>query len=30
MDPVVPQEVITELTQILANLVQGDNEIRTR
>ena len=30
MDPVVPQEVIGELTQILSNLVLGDNDIRAR
>ncbi|KAA1478264.1 ARM repeat-containing protein [Dentipellis sp. KUC8613] len=29
MDPVVPAEVTAELTQILSNLVLGDNEIRT-
>ncbi|TFY78196.1 hypothetical protein EWM64_g5813 [Hericium alpestre] len=29
MEPVVPAEVSTELTQILSNLVLGDNEIRT-
>ncbi|EMD36115.1 hypothetical protein CERSUDRAFT_156882 [Gelatoporia subvermispora B] len=29
MDPVVPAEVTTELTQILSNLVLGDNDIRT-
>ncbi|KAJ8091013.1 importin subunit beta-3 [Marasmius tenuissimus] len=28
MDPVVPQEITNELTQILSNLVLGDNEIR--
>ncbi|KAF9445877.1 ARM repeat-containing protein [Macrolepiota fuliginosa MF-IS2] len=28
MDPVVPPEITAELTQILSNLVQGDNEIR--
>jgi hypothetical protein len=27
---VVPQETIQELTQILSNLVLGDNEIRAR
>ena len=30
MDPVVPQEVTTELTQILSNLVLGDNQIRSK
>ena len=30
MEPVVPPEVTVELTQILSNLVLGDNEIRTR
>jgi hypothetical protein len=30
MDPVVPQEITAELTQILSNLVQGDNEIRQK
>ncbi|KII95405.1 hypothetical protein PLICRDRAFT_86789 [Plicaturopsis crispa FD-325 SS-3] len=29
MDPVVPQEITAELTQILSNLVLGDNEIRS-
>ncbi|KAH7909589.1 ARM repeat-containing protein [Hygrophoropsis aurantiaca] len=28
MEAVVPQEIMTELTQILANLVLGDNQIR--
>ncbi|KAF9256190.1 ARM repeat-containing protein [Marasmius fiardii PR-910] len=28
MEPVVPQEITNELTQILSNLVLGDNEIR--
>jgi hypothetical protein len=27
---VVPQETISELTQILSNLVLGDNDIRAR
>lgn len=30
MESVVPQEIITELTQILSNLVLGDNEIRSK
>lgn len=30
MDPVVPPEITAELTQILSNLVQGDNEIRQK
>ena len=30
MDSVVPQEVTTELTQILSNLVLGDNQIRSK
>ena len=30
MDPVVPPQVTTELTQILSNLVLGDNEIRSK
>jgi hypothetical protein len=30
MDPVVPQEITAELTQILSNLVLGDNEIRSK
>lgn len=30
MDPVVPQEITAELTQILANLVLGDNKIRSK
>jgi hypothetical protein len=30
MDPVVPQEVTAELTQILSNLVLGDNQIRSK
>lgn len=30
MDAVVPQEITTELTQILANLVLGDNKIRSK
>ena len=30
MEAVVPQEITTELTQILANLVLGDNNIRTK
>lgn len=30
MEPVVPPEVTAELTQILSNLVLGDNDIRTR
>ncbi|KAL4079008.1 armadillo-type protein [Scleroderma citrinum] len=29
MEPVVPPEITAELTQILANLVLGDNEIRS-
>ncbi|KAJ4482034.1 armadillo-type protein [Lentinula aciculospora] len=29
MDPVVPPEITAELTQILSNLVLGDNEIRS-
>ncbi|KIK57273.1 hypothetical protein GYMLUDRAFT_263322 [Collybiopsis luxurians FD-317 M1] len=29
MEPVVPQEITAELTQILSNLVLGDNEIRS-
>ncbi|KAF5347677.1 hypothetical protein D9758_014842 [Tetrapyrgos nigripes] len=29
MDPVVPHEITAELTQILSNLVLGDNEIRS-
>ncbi|KAJ6514536.1 armadillo-type protein [Mycena vulgaris] len=29
MDAVVPQEITTELTQILSNLLLGDNEIRS-
>ncbi|KAK7012698.1 armadillo-type protein [Favolaschia claudopus] len=29
MESVVPQEITTELTQILSNLLLGDNEIRT-
>ncbi|KXN84686.1 Importin subunit beta-3 [Leucoagaricus sp. SymC.cos] len=28
MDPVVPPEITAELTRVLSNLVQGDNEIR--
>ncbi|TFY75891.1 hypothetical protein EWM64_g8120 [Hericium alpestre] len=28
MQPIVPAEIFTEPTQILANLVLGDNEIR--
>lgn len=30
MDPVVPPEIAAELTQILSNLVLGDNEIRSK
>ncbi|KAG6909546.1 hypothetical protein DXG01_016939 [Tephrocybe rancida] len=30
MEPVVPPEITHELTQILSNLVLGDNEIRSR
>lgn len=30
MESVVPPEIITELTQILSNLVLGDNEIRSK
>lgn len=30
MEAVVPQEITTELTQILANLVLGDNKIRSK
>lgn len=30
MDSVVPAEITAELTQILSNLVQGDNEIRQK
>lgn len=30
MDSVVPQEVTAELTQILSNLVLGDNQIRSK
>lgn len=30
MDAVVPAEISAELTQILSNLVLGDNEIRAR
>lgn len=30
MDSVVPSEITAELTQILANLVLGDNEIRSK
>jgi len=30
MEPVVPPEITAELTQILANLVLGDNEIRSK
>jgi hypothetical protein len=30
MDAVVPSEISSELTQILSNLVLGDNEIRAR
>ncbi|KAG6382203.1 hypothetical protein JVT61DRAFT_856 [Boletus reticuloceps] len=29
MEAVVPQEITAELTQILANLVLGDNKIRS-
>ncbi|KAJ7666060.1 hypothetical protein DFH06DRAFT_266334 [Mycena polygramma] len=29
MESVVPQEITTELTQILSNLLLGDNEIRS-
>lgn len=30
MEAVVPQEITAELTQILANLVLGDNNIRSK
>ena len=30
MDTVVPPQVTAELTQILSNLVLGDNEIRSK
>lgn len=30
MESVVPPEITAELTQILSNLVLGDNEIRTK
>jgi hypothetical protein len=30
MESVVPQEITTELTQILSNLLLGDNEIRSK
>lgn len=30
MEAVVPQEITAELTQILANLVLGDNKIRSK
>jgi hypothetical protein len=30
MESVVPAEITTELTQILSNLVLGDNEIRSK
>jgi hypothetical protein len=30
MDAVVPSEITAELTQILSNLVLGDNEIRQK
>lgn len=30
MEAVVPHEITTELTQILANLVLGDNKIRSK
>lgn len=30
MEAVVPQEITAELTQILANLVLGDNQIRSK
>lgn len=30
MDAVVPPEVTAELTQILSNLVLGDNQIRSK
>jgi hypothetical protein len=30
MEAVVPAEITTELTQILSNLVLGDNEIRSK
>lgn len=30
MESVVPPEITAELTQILSNLVLGDNEIRSR
>lgn len=30
MDANVPQQVTAELTQILSNLVLGDNEIRSK
>jgi hypothetical protein len=30
MDAVVPAEITAELTQILSNLVLGDNEIRSK
>lgn len=30
METVVPQEITAELTQILANLVLGDNTIRSK
>ena len=30
MESVVPQEITAELTQILSNLVLGDNDIRSK
>ena len=30
MEPLVPPDVTAELTQILSNLVLGDNEIRSK